>query len=195
MSKGKVLALVVAICVTLGLVFIGACAGLLYMGLRTATASVEPTIGRLLAAIDNDTFADTYESETAAEFRKTTSKEKYEDIGKAIAARLGPLKSKSLNEFHMRQFNMNSFVDVSYKGTFEKGSGTINARLKKEGGDWKLVSLHVNSPVFEQDVATAKCPKCGAPHARSARFCPSCGVAIASGDDQQSAATGTEAEK
>ena len=52
------------------------------------------------------------------------------------------------------------------------------AKMKKEGGQWKIVTLRVNSPVFDQDLASAKCPTCGAPHARDARFYPACGAPL-----------------
>jgi zinc ribbon protein len=78
--------------------------------------------------------------------------------------------------------NADSLCDVSYDAAFEKGNGTIAAKMKKEGDRWKLLSFHVGSPVFQQDIATAKCSKCGAPHSREARFCPACGAAIAPED-------------
>jgi hypothetical protein len=186
MSTGKIIAIVLVVCGGLGVMTIGSCVGLLYMGFKTANASVEPEINRLFAAIENETFANTYDTDTTQEFRKITSREQYADIGKVIATRLGHLKNKSLRSFNMRQLNADSFVDISYNATFEKGNGTITAKMKRAGGEWKLVSFHVGSPVFEQDLATAKCTKCGAPHTRNARFCPSCGTAIA-GDDAKSA--------
>jgi hypothetical protein len=106
------------------------------------------------------------------------TKEQYADIGKAISTRLGRLQAKSLKGFNMRQVNADSLVDVTYGATFEKANGTIVARLKIQNGEWKLVSFRVTSPEFQKDVATAKCAKCGAPHARDARFCPACGNAI-----------------
>ena len=185
MGRGKIIAIVVVVCGGLGVMTIGSCVGLLYMSFKTANASVAPEISRLFAAIENETFAETYDTDTTQEFRKITSREQYADLGKAIATRLGYLKNKSLHSFNMQQFNADSFVNVAYNATFEKGNGIISTKMKRVGGEWKLVTFRVQSPVFEQDLATAKCVKCGAPHARNARFCPSCGSAVA-GDDAKS---------
>src|SRR4029079_1127895 len=173
MSPGKTVAIVAVGCGVLGVAMIAACGGLLYLGYNAANTSVGPEIDRLFAAIDDGTFPETYESATTQEFRSATSKEQYAQIGKAVSTRLGRLKSKSLKSFNMRQHNADSYVDVSYDGQFEKGSGQVLAKMKREKGQLKLVNFRVNSSVFTQDIATAKCPKCGAPHAASARFCPS----------------------
>jgi len=188
MSTGKTIAVVGIGCGILGVAMIAGCGGLLYLGFKTANTSVGPEIDRLFAAIDDGTFAETYETATTQEFRAATSKEQYAGIGKAVSTRLGPIKSKSLKNFNMRQHNADSYVDVIYDAQFEKGSGQILAKMKRENGQLKLVNFRVNSPVFQQDIATAKCPKCGAPHASSARFCPSCGVRLS--DD-----AGTKVEK
>jgi hypothetical protein len=97
-----------------------------------------------------------------------------------------------MKSFNVRAVNADSFVDVSYNATFEKGAGTIVAKMKNEGGKWKLVHFQVNSPLFQQDVATEKCPKCGAPHPASARFCPACGAEIPSSEPK--AGEGVKAE-
>lgn len=178
MSNGKIIAAVAAGTGCLGIVAIVACGGLLYMGYRTASTSVGPEIDRMFAAIDNGAFVQTYETATTQEFRKVTSKDQYADIGKAVSARLGRLESKSLKSFNMRQHNADSYVDVIYDARFEKDNGQIVAKMKRENGRLKIVSFRVTSPAFQQDLATAKCPKCGAPHAASARFCPSCGAPL-----------------
>ncbi len=99
-------------------------------------------------------------------------------MNEAINLRLGKLKSKTLRGFKMKQHNADSYMDVTYAAVFEKGQGTVTARLKKNDGDWKFVGFRVNSPVFEQDIASQKCPSCGQPHSAKAKFCPSCGAAM-----------------
>jgi hypothetical protein len=133
----------------------------------------------------NDTFAETYETDRAPEFCQQTSKQQYADIGKAVKNRLGRLQSKRMTSFNVRQHNADSYVDVAYNASFDKGEGTIAAKMKKQGDQWKIVTLRVNSPAFEKDLATATCPKCGAPHARDAKFCPACGARLS--DDGKSA--------
>ena len=165
------------------------------MAYKTATDSAGPEIDHLFAAIDAGKFGDTYETDTTPEFRAAATKQQYEDIGNAVSACLGRLKSKSLQTFNMQQHNADSLIDVQYNAEFENGKGTIVAKLKKDGDKWKLVSFRVNSPVFQQDLATAKCPKCGAPHAASAKFCPSCGAPLKDDKPTAEAVPGDEGEK
>src|SRR6266481_3788162 len=150
MSNSKIFAIVLATCGVLGIVLIVSCAGVGFYAFRSANSSVGPEIDRLLAAIDSDTFAQTYDTDTTAEFRQETSRQQYDDIGKAVRIRLGRLKTKSLTSFNIRQLNAESYLDVAYSASFEKGKGTISAKMTKEAGEWKLVAFRVASPAFEQ---------------------------------------------
>src|SRR4029078_10449385 len=134
MTNGKTIAAIAAGCGLLGVVMLIACGGLLFMGYRTAQKSAGPEIDRLFAAIADGTFADTYESATTSEFRRVTTKEQYDDIGKTVSARLGRLKSKSLKSFNMRQHNADTYLDVVYEAQFDNGKGQIASQLKREGG-------------------------------------------------------------
>jgi len=159
----------------------GCCAGAVFLGwrgYRDTEAAISPKIDGLFQAIENDRFGDTYERDTAPELRQVSNKEQYEQLGRTIKTRLGSLKSKSMKSFNARQSNADSFVDVVYTATFEKGSGTIKARLKKTAGDWQFVQFNIDSPEFLNDLAVAACPKCGKPHAAHAQFCPTCGVEL-----------------
>lgn len=181
MSTRRTIAIVLGLCGGIGVLLIGSCAGLVYVNFKNTDAMVSPRIDAMFTAIERNTFADTYDNETSNELRDVVSKEQYESMGNAIALRLGKLKSKTIRGFNMRQRNAESYVDVTYDATFEKGNGTVTARLKKQGGDWKFISFRVNSPVFEQDIATQKCPSCNQPHASNAKFCPSCGMQFSPG--------------
>jgi hypothetical protein len=182
MVKGKTILVILAACAGLGVLLIGSCAGLLFIGFRNAGAVASPRVDAMFSAIEDETFAETYETETTQELRNAATKEQYESLGNAVAVRLGSLQSKTLREFYMRQVNADSYVDVTYDATFEKGDGTIVAQLKKQGDKWKFVTFHVNSSVFEQALATATCRSCGEPHSAKARFCPSCGADLSSDD-------------
>ena len=195
MNTSKIVGLVLGGCGCLTIIGLLSCGGLLFVGYKAATDSAGPEVDHLFTTIESGTFADTYETDTTPEFRKLTSKEQYADIGNAVQARLGRLKSKSLKTFNMQQQNADSLIDVQYNGEFENGKGTIFAKLKKDGEKWKLVSFRVNSPVFEQDLATAKCPKCGAPHAAAAKFCPACGASLKEEKPTAEAPAGDDDEK
>jgi rubrerythrin len=195
MSNSKVLGMVLGGCGCLTIIGLLSCGGLLFFGYRAATDSAGPQIDHLFAAIENGTFGDTYETDTTPELRAAASKQQYEEIGDAVATRLGRLKSKSLQSFNVQQHNAESLIDVKYNAEFENGKGTISAKLKREGDQWKFVSFHVNSPVFQQDLATLKCPKCGDPHAAAAKFCPSCGAPLTDNKLNAEALPGDEGEK
>lgn len=199
MPQRKTIAIIVAACGGFGTLLIASCAGLLFAGFKHADSTASPRIDAMFSAIENNRVAETYETDTTQELRTAVTKEQYTASAENIGARLGKLKSKSIQGFATRQSNANSYIDVTYNATFESGQGTIIAKLKKEDGTWKFLTFQVKSPVFRQDVATAKCLSCGELHKPGARFCPSCGAEIAKEKDAgplrdkvQSSTTATE---
>jgi zinc-ribbon domain/Protein of unknown function (DUF4019) len=175
MKTKTIVILVLSACGTLFIAAIASCAGFFFLTFRNMDATLSPTIDELFAAIDNETFAETYDTHTTAELQQTVTREQYAELGLTIKTRLGSLESKSLRQFNVRQINANRYADVVYNATFENGSGTISGRFKKNGDRWLVVSFHVDSPEFQKDLATGKCPHCGEPHTSNARFCPICG--------------------
>jgi hypothetical protein len=186
MKTKTIVLLLFAICGTLFLGAIALCAGFLFVTYRNLDTSISPTIDQLFAAVDNDSFAETYDTHTTPEYRKVTTRKQHEDIGLTIKTRLGSLKSKTLRRFNGRQLNSNTYTEVVYQATFDKGSGTITATFKKEGERSQLVGFHVHSPEFQKDLVTGKCPHCGEPHTSNAKFCPKCGKPLAK-DEEKSA--------
>ena len=179
MKTKSIVAVVLALAGLLGIVAVVACAGLFIFAVRDLGANLSPTIDELFAAIENDSFASTYDSHTSPEFRRAATREQYEQIGLTIKTRLGSLKSKTLRQFNMRQMNASRYADVVYNGVFEKGSGVISGRFVKQGDRWLIVAFNVSSPEFQKDLATQNCPHCGAAHTSSAKFCPGCGKPLA----------------
>lgn len=178
MSTGKLVALILSLCGGVGLLLIAVCGGLLYAGYRNADASISPKIDAMFVAIANEQFANSYASETTPELKRVMTEEQFVALGKAINLRLGKLETKSLRGFKMKQHNADSYMDVTYSAVFDKGKGTITSTLKKQDGEWKFAGFRVYSPVFEQDIATQKCPSCNQPHSATAKFCPSCGASL-----------------
>lgn len=178
MKTGKLVALILGLCGGAGLLLIAVCGGLLYSGYRDADASISPKIDAMFAAIANDQFANSYASETTPELKKVVTEEQFVELGKTINLRLGKLETKTRRGFKTRYHIGHSYTDVTYSAVFEKGKGTITATLEKQDGDWKFVFFRLHSPVFEQDIASQKCPSCGQPHSTNAKFCPSCGAAL-----------------
>jgi zinc-ribbon domain len=171
------------------LVFLS-CAGVVVytaLNFNNFDSEVSPVVDRLFAQAASGDFGSTYATDTSAELQQTVTREKYEQLGALIETRLGPLKSKSLNRFYVSRKNAERYLDVTYKATFEKGTGTIAARFKKQGDRWLLVSLNVQSPEFQKDLAAAKCPHCGEPHAAGAKFCPKCGKQLTDAEEANEA--------
>jgi hypothetical protein len=173
--KNQTIIIVALIGLAVAFLVLGAiCVGTLVLLVGKASASVSPAVDQIFADLDRDP-GQAYDNHTSAEFRRATSRDEFITLGQRIKTRLGKLQSKSMRHLHSRQVNANSFTDVTYQATFEEGTGTISLRLQAEGDRWVLVSFQVNSPEFDKDAATGKCPHCGQPHPQKAQFCPQCG--------------------
>jgi hypothetical protein len=179
MAKRRRYVKILSGCLGVVVVLIGSCASLAYLAYRNANLSASPIIDAVFAAIADNTFADKYHEVLNRYARSPTPKEECAAVGELISERLGNLKSKSLASCQTRWETGVSLMDVAYNGKFEKGEGTILATLRKNGSTWELAGFRVMSPLFEQDVATVKCPKCARHHAASAKFCPTCGAKTA----------------
>ena len=175
MKTNTIVIIIVSACGALFIAAVASCAGFFFLSVRNLNATLSPTIDELFAAIDNDTFAETYDTRTTSELRKAVTREQYEELGLTIKTRLGTLKSKTLRQFNVRQFNADKYADAVYNANFENGSGTISGRFKQVGERWLVVSFHVNSPEFQKDLVTGKCARCGEPHTSNAKYCPKCG--------------------
>jgi hypothetical protein len=180
----------VALCGALFVAVIASCAGFLLFSFKNMDAELSPTIDELFAAIENDSLEQIYDTQTNSEFQKSVTRQQFKESGLAIKTRLGALKSKNVAQLHTRQMNANRYADVVYNATFQNGTGTIIARLSKERGRWLIASFRVNSPEFQKDLATGKCPHGGEPHATGARFCPKCGKPLVT--EQLAPPTGAE---
>ena len=191
MAMSKVSAVVIG-CAGVFFISILSCGGLLFYLFRNAAAAASPRIDALFAEAQNNTFGDTYLSDTTPEFRAVTTKKQYEDLGATIRTRLGALNSKNITSFYTRQLNSNTFIDVGYNATFEKGSGTITARLQNVNGKWLFASFRVNSPVLQTPAAIVKCLKCGEPLSANAKFCAACGAPVPAEEDQNPSASVSE---
>jgi hypothetical protein len=195
MKARSIIALVILLAGGLFVSVIALCGGTLYLTFSQMDSSISPVIDELFVAMENDKFAETYDTHTTPELQRVSSREQYAQIGQLIKTRLGKLKSKSMTRFNAQQMNATRTADVVYNGTFEKGTGTITAKLKQVGDKWQLVAFNVNSPEFAKDLATAKCPHCGQPHTADAKFCPKCGKPISPSEEKLKPSAETEKTK
>src|SRR6188508_2158724 len=100
MKARSIIALVVLLAGGLLLSVIALCGGSLYFAYRQMDTSISAVIDELFVAIDNDKFAETYDTHTTPELQKVASREQYAQLGKMIKTRLGKLKSKSMTRFN-----------------------------------------------------------------------------------------------
>lgn len=160
------------------------CGGAGYFFVRSAfsvAGEVSETTDDVIRSMNDGSFAESYQTQMAPEFRQATSPEAYKQLADQIRTQLGPLRSKTMSRINMHQKNAASLADVHYQATFEKGKGTIHLGLKRYGGKWLVLAFRVDSPALTKDIPSKTCPKCQGAYAAGARFCPHCGVAL-SGD-------------
>ncbi|MEM6798991.1 MAG: hypothetical protein AAF589_05705 [Planctomycetota bacterium] len=148
MSTGKSLLLVVGGVFGGVLLMVGSCAGLIYYGYSSTSATAGPRIDDAFKAIASGKAAAFYQSETNATFKAASTQAEFQTIAELVRERLGPLRSKSMKSFNARSVNGESFMEVTYGATFENGLAGIIATLCKEGDAWKFEQLRVNSPLL-----------------------------------------------
>ena len=143
MSGGKLVLVILAIIGVLFVLGIAACGGLLWWGYSTVKESADPEVDAMFAAIDSGTFADSYNTKTTADFRRTMTQEEYAAMGEAIKENLGSLQSKTKTSFKV---NSDAAIDVTYSAQFEKGTAEIVVRLTStDMVNWKFDSFAVRS--------------------------------------------------
>lgn len=178
-----------------GILLLGLCAGLLYvvyaspvyLDLRTVRKTATPRVDAMLAAIEAGDCQSAYDVYASEELRETVPREHYAAFGDDVASRLGKLQSRSLNSFAVRDakrgpergFDGRPEIDVTYRALFEKGQGTIHARLTQTNGDWKFMTFWVDSPLLGADFVSRTCSMCGRRDVVSGELCPPCNWAVA----------------
>lgn len=145
MSGGKIVLIILAILGILFVLAIAACGGLAWWGVNQAKKMADAPVDAMFAAIDSGTFGDTYDTMTTSDFRSTMTREEYVAMGESIKENLGSLQSKTITGFNAAQENADAFIDVTYDAQFEKGTGTIKARMAQDGVNWKFQDFSVTS--------------------------------------------------
>src|SRR5689334_13833359 len=141
MTTKSVVITVILVCTGLFFAAIAACAGVFFLTYRAADTDLSPKVEEIFAAINDSTLGEKYATLTTPEFQQVMTKEQFAELAAMIKVKLGPLKTKSMTQFNLRQFNADRFADVAYDATFEQGTGTVQARFRKVDGDWRLVSF------------------------------------------------------
>lgn len=164
------------------------CGGAGYFFVRSAfsgAGEVSQITDELIQSMNDGSFAESYQTQMAPEFREETSPEAYERFADQIRTQLGALRSKTISSINMNQKNAVSFADVQYQATFEKGKGTIRVKMKRYGGKWLVLAFRIDSAALTKDIPSKTCPKCQGAYAPDARFCPHCGAALNGDSDAE----------
>ena len=88
-------------------------------------------------------------SESSEELLAAVPAEKLEQLLRAFAGRLGPIRSHGLprgeSRLNVVPFRWIVTADYLVPTTFEKAGGQISLRLILKGDRWRVLALHVNS--------------------------------------------------
>ncbi len=164
------------------------CGGAGYFFVRSAYSAageISQVTDEVIQSMNDGSFAESYQTQMAPEFRQATSPEAYERLADQIRTQLGRLRSKTMSRINMNQKNAASFADVQYQATFEKGKGAIQVRLKRYGGKWLVLAFRIDSAALTKDIPSKTCPECQGAYADGSRFCPHCGAALKDDNDAE----------
>lgn len=106
-------------------------------------------VDRFLAAVDRGDDDLAYDLVSAG-FRQSATRERFGELADTVRAVMGPLKTKSLVNFHSKQvLGGSSLTTLVYAGKFEKGDGAITLHLEASGDSWRVHFWRTDSPLFE----------------------------------------------
>lgn len=184
-------------CTIIGLVALAALGGCVALALWGGKALLQASeeIGKytdeVFAANVAGKWAELYDTQTTPEFQSVTNREQWNQIGAVVQEKLGALKNKTTTNINVRSMNGVTTAVVLYSAQFEKGAGTIEMNLRKDAGQWKILGLHVNSPLLAS-APSGTCPHCGKSVPADAKFCPACGKAADAGSEKTGAVEDTQ---
>lgn len=173
-------------CGAFSLIGIMICAGIAFVGYQAFSAGqaeVDKDVDAFFHGLHGADVDELYETTTTPEFKSVTSKADFADVARLIRERLGPLKSKQTRNFFAKTTTEGTFADLVYDAEFEKGPATIEMRMKRGQGSWRILQFRVDSKLLRPDALTIKCPICGQMSPHSAKFCSNCGQRLPSTED------------
>lgn len=180
MRRPNIALILVSVAAVLAVGLLALCSGGAYFAYKAVTRSsniASTRVDELFASIENGD-EDIYERFATSTLRTSTTEKQFTAVTDVIRERLGPLQSKDTTSCNVRSINGVRVIDVNYKATFKKGTGTIDARLKNENGEWLFDGFNVRSPVLQSLLNTETCASCGASCPADAKFCPNCGKSV-----------------
>lgn len=89
--------------------------------------------------------------QAAPEFRASGSEEQFTKLINAIHRKLGQWRSAEEPTWVVSTGTAGTMVMLGYKSQFEKGPATEQFVWRIKGGEARLVSYHVNSPISLSD--------------------------------------------
>jgi hypothetical protein len=175
MTSKRVVTFVVIGVVLMFVSSIAACGGLFYFLYQDTNNKFSPIVDDIFVAIQEEKSEQVYRDITSPEFQQSVTQEHFAGIC-ASYRELGMIKSKTMTSFNVNYNNGQQYAGVAYSAEFDKSDGTITAKFRHVDGDWKIVSIYIDSEYFTQTNATFSCSECEGPVARHDHKCPNCGT-------------------
>lgn len=135
---------------------------------------LEPVAEKYLVAVENEKY-DAAWAMVGESWRSAQSGEGFIAFEKAVRAKLGALKEKSMTGVHISSNSSGTTARIVYSAEFENGSATMTFTMSKPGDAWLIEGVRYDSPLLR---SLANCPKCGKGIALGATFCSGCGAPL-----------------
>jgi hypothetical protein len=147
------------------------CAGGIAWFVVGGKAEVEPVAEAFLAKIENQDYAGAYDS-IGPEWKGIHDLEQFTKFQKLFRKHLGPLQSKSLDDFNIKNDSGTRIAVMGYAASFKNATGNITLTLTHSTGTWKVAGHRVDSPLFAKLLTCANCKNV---NATLGEFCTFCG--------------------
>jgi hypothetical protein len=150
---------------------VGVCGGGFAWFIMRGKAEVEPVAEAYLAKIESQDYSGAYDS-IGPEWKGMQSLEQFTRFQTLFRKHLGPLQSKSIDDFNIKRETGTSVAVMGYSAKFQNAGGTITLTLTNSTGAWKVAGHRVDSPLFAKLLT---CPNCKSVNQSLGEFCSSCG--------------------
>jgi hypothetical protein len=131
------------------LLAVGTCALLVKGGMAAGEREFAPACERYLSAVAAGNYHGAY-AEFGRAMRATTSEEDYVSLDQGIHARIGKLRSKTVQSVQAGAGKGGRWGRILYQCQFEKGPGTLRMELRQEDGEWKVVGFNYDSSLLDE---------------------------------------------
>jgi hypothetical protein len=107
-------------------------------------AAAEKAVGEFHTKLDAGDFAGIYAA-THPDFKKASSEKDFVAILDAVHRKLGTVRSSEQVSWRMKQFNLDTNAQLTYKTTFSDGEGIEQFNYRVDDKSAVLVGYNINS--------------------------------------------------